>query len=719
MTVFAEVVFPLPIDRTFHYRVPESLLARVGSGCRVLAPFGRRTMTGFVVAVVSAAPAGEFDLKDVKDIKDVLDAEPSFSEGFLAFAKRLGERSFTPWGAILQAALPPALVPKERRTVRLTASGRESLASGSFAGLEKELIRLLSGGAGTPGSLAKRLGVKDAGPLLKRLEGRGMIEVRTAVPRKRVLTPAPAGPRSGQLDLDFARDVPPALAAVEAKVAGGGGYASTYLFGPASVRHAAYGRLVRAAVGRGGKVLFLTPEVSMADALKERAAGWPGVRAAVIHSRLPRREREEEWRALVEGRANLAVGPRSALLAPLDGLALIIVDEEHDESYAQQEGQLYDARRGACLRASGGAGAVVVFGSSTPSVEAYYQALEAGTLVSLEGPAPRCRTSVVDDHGEKAVLSDGLLDKIKGRLDRGDPIILFVNRRGYAPAVTCPACGYSPRCLRCDIAVSYHKKRDEWVCHYCNSTRPASPGCPKCGTGLVRRRAKGIEAVEEELRRVFPGVRPARFDADDAAREKDRDRIVEDFRRGKVRILLGTSLLAHRADVPPAPLVGVIAPEALLGLADYRAGQWAFQSLARMRAFAEDDDRAEVVLQTSDPGHFIIRAAAAADHAAFYAAEIESRRALGYPPFMSLAEVVLQGRDIRTLARKSREFATALGETGAAIHVLGPALASVSRARGSYRVQVIVKAEDEEVLAAALRRALERSRVKRSIRVSW
>jgi primosomal protein N' (replication factor Y) len=715
VTVFAEVVFPLPVDRAFHYRVPESLLDRVRPGCRVLAPFGRRTMTGFVVAVVADVPAGEFDIKDVKD---VLDADPSFSEGFLAFAKRLGERSFVPWGEILQAALPPALVQKEKRTARLTASGREAFASESLTGRDKELAGLLAGGAATPGSLAKRLGLKDVGPLLKRLEGKGTIEVRAAVPRPRARKPAPVGPRSGQLDLDFARDIPPALTAIEAKVAAGGGTASCYLFGPAPVRQAAYGRLVSAAVGRGAKVLFLTPEVSRVDDLKERAAGWPGVRAAVIHSRLPRREREEEWRALLEGRANLAVGPRSALLAPLDGLALIIVDEEHDDSYAQQDGQLYDARRGACLRAEE-ENAAIVFGSSTPSVEAYHRAREAGTLVSLKGPAPRFRTSIVDDRGDKSALSGALLERIKRRLDRGDPVILFVNRRGYAPAVYCPACGYSPRCPRCDIAVSYHKKRDQWVCHYCNSALPASPGCPKCGAGLVRRRAKGIEAAEEELRRAFPGARPARFDTDDAAREKDRDRIVDDFRRGRIRILLGTSLLAHRADVPPAPLVGVIAPEALLGLADYRAGQRAFQSVARMRAFAEDDARAEVVIQTSEPGHFVMRAAAAGDFPAFFEAEIESRRALGYPPFTSLAEVVLQGRDLRTLARKSREFAAALGKEGEAIDVLGPALASVSRARGSYRIQIILKAKDGDTLERTLRRALERTKAKTSVRLSW
>ena len=715
MTVFAEVVFPVPLERSFHYGIPAALLDRVRPGCRVIAPFGRRTMTGFVVAVAPEAAAGEFD---IKDIKDVLDVAPSFSEGFLAFAKRLGERFFAPWGEILQAALPPALVPKERRTVRLTAPGREALASGRLSGRDKELAGLLAGKPATPGSLAGKLGLKDAGPLLKRMVGEGTIEIRTAVPRPRTRKSAPAGPRNAQLDLDFAREIPAALAAIEANVAAGCGTSSAYIFGPAPARQAAYGRLVRAAVGRGRKGLFLTPEVAGTSALKERAAGWPGVRTAVIHGRLGRGEREEEWRALLEGRANFAVGTRSALLAPLEGLALIIVDEEHDDSYAQQEGQLYDARGGACLRAAG-ENAVVVFGSSTPSVDAYHRAREAGTLVALEGPAPRFRTTVADDRGERGAVSGALIERIKGRLDRGDQVILFVNRRGYASAVYCPACGHSPRCPRCDIAVSYHKKRDQWVCHYCNSARPASPACPKCGAGLVRRRAKGIEAVEEELRRAFPGVRPTRFDADSTSREEDRDGIVDAFRRGKIRILLGTNLLAHRDDVPPAPFVGVIAPEALLGLADYRAGERTFQSLVRMRAFAEDNERTELFIQTSESGHIAIRAAAAGDFPAFYENEIEYRRALGYPPFTNLAEVVLQGRDLRTLARKSREFAMSLGDEGGAVDVLGPALAAVSRARGVFRVQVIVKAADKDVLAAALRRALERTKVKRLIRASW
>ena len=715
MTVFAEVVFPVPVDRSFHYAIPEALAVRVRPGCRVLAPFGKRMMTGFVVGVVEGP--GEGAAYEVRPLEDVLDAEPSFSAGFLSFARRLGERFFAPWGEILQAALPPTLVPKERTTVRLTPAGREALAAGALAGREKQVVEALAGGPATPGALGRRLGIKDPAPALKRSAARGMVEVRTAVPRRRVRRTVPAVREPDQLDLLFAREPPPALAAVEARAASGG-YGTIYVFGPAASREAAYGRLIRASAARGRRVLFLAPEVALAEAIRERAAGWPGIEAAILHGRLPVREREEEWGRVLEGRANLVIGPRSALLAPLRDLGLVIIDEEHDPSYAQQEGQLYDARRGACLRAEA-EGAAVVLGSSTPSVEAYHEAREAGSLVDLGGPASRSRAVLIDDRGEKGALSRVVLDRIGERLGRGESVILFVNRRGYAPGVYCPRCGYSPRCPRCDIAVSYHKRTDQWVCHYCDAARPASAACPECGARLVRRRARGIEAVEEELGRRFPKTPVTRFDADGVPREKDRERVIADLRRGRVPILLATSLLLHRTDVPPAALVGIIAPEALLGLADYRASQWAYQSVSRMRGFAADDPGAEVVIQTSDPGHVVLRAAAEGDYGAFFRSEIESRRVLGYPPFTGLAEVALEGRDLRALGRRSRAFAAALGEAGEGLEVLGPALAQVAKARGLHRVQVIVKGEDGEALAAALRRALGRVPFRASVRVSW
>jgi primosomal protein N' (replication factor Y) len=715
VTVFAEVVFPLPVDRSFQYRLPENLLPVIKPGCRVVAPFGRRMLTGFVVAVVDGPPAGGFELKDIHEL---LDKTPSFSADFLRFTKKLSARSFVPWGEILAAALPPALVPRDRKKVSWTPAGREALEKGALGKRERKLASFLPRGKVlSPAFLAKKMEVKSLSFLLSRLETQGLLEVRTVPSRPGKKTPAAgSGRTSRQLELDFARAAPSATAAVERRIEEGGS-GSFYLFGSREAREAAYARLVRRSFGVGGKVLYLAPEIDLSEAALVRMKAVLGGQAAVLHSRLSKTRRENEWRKLAEGRADAVVGPRSALLAPLPGLRLIIVDEESDESYVQQEGQLYDAVKGARLRAEEER-AVVVFGSSWPSVEAFHEARTRGTLITLESERRKFKCSVADDRGGKTALSGVLKQKIGERIVCGDPVILFVNRRGYAPLVLCQRCGHSPRCRRCDIALSYHKKDNTWVCHYCGATLPASLKCPECGGTVVERRAKGIEAVEEELKNAFPGIGTACFDSDAAGREADRERIVRDFRKGRIPVLLGTRLLACRTDVPRVRLAGIVSPEALLGLSDYRASQKASGSITQMISFVEDDERAEAVIQTSCPSDLSIRAAAEGDYPAFYAAEIKARRLLNYPPFTHLAEVLLRGGDLRSLARKSREFAARLKGCEGEVEVLGPALASVSRARGLYQVQVILKGREWDDLDKALRHGIEKIGTKRALRFS-
>lgn len=672
-------------------------------------------LTGFVVAVVEWPPAGGFE---IKDIHDVLDKTPSFSADFLRFTKKLSVLSFTPWGEILAAALPPTLVPRERKKVSWTPAGREALEKGTLGKREQKLASFLPPGkALSPASLAKKIGVRSLSSLLARLETEGLLAVRT-VPSGlgKKTSAAGSGRTARQLELDFARTTPSATEAVELRIEEGGS-GSFFLFGSREAREAAYARLVRRSFGARGRVLYLVPEIGLGEAALVRMKEVLGGLAAVLHSGLSKTRREDEWRKLAEGRAEAVVGPRSALLAPLPGLRLIIVDEESDESYAQREGQLYDAVKGARLRAEEEK-AVVVFGSSWPSVEAFHEARIKGTAITLESEPRKFVCSIVDNRGEKTALSGVLKQKIGERIVRGDPVVLFVNRRGYAPLVLCPRCGYSPRCRRCDIAVSYHKKDNTWACHYCGATLPASRKCPECGGTLVERRAKGIEAVEEELKNVFPKVAMACFDSDAAGREADRERIVRDFRRGRIPVLLGTRLLASRTDVPRARLAGIISPEALLGLSDYRASQKVSGSIIQMISFVENDERAEAVIQTSCPSDHCIRAAAEGDYPAFYEAEIKARRLLNYPPFTHLAEVLLRGGNLRSLARKSREFAARLKGRGGEIEVLGPALASVSRVRGLYQVQVILKAREWDDLAKALRQGIEKIETKRTLRLS-
>ena len=716
MTVFAEVVFPLRVDRPFQYGVPDSLLPLIRPGCRVTAPLGSRMLTGFVVAVAEGPPAAGFELKD---IHSVLDKTPSFSPDFLRFTKKLSARSFTPWGEILAAALPPTLVPRERKKVSWTPAGREALEKVALGTKERKLASFLPPGkALSPAFLAKKMGVRSLSSLLVRLEKDGLLAVRTvrSGPGKK-RSVSGLGRTARQLEFDFARTAPAATDAVERRIEEGGS-GSYFLFGSREAREAAYARLVRRSFGVRGRVLYLAPEIGLGESALIRMKEVLGGPPAFLHSRLPKTQREDEWRKLAQGRADAVVGSRSALLAPLPGLRLIIVDEESDESYAQQEGQLYDAVKGARLRAEEEK-AVVVFGSSWPSVEAFYEARIKETLITLEGDRRKFKYSILDDRAEKTALSSVLKQKIGDRIACGDPVVLFVNRRGYAPLVLCQHCGYSPRCRRCDIALGYHKKNNTWTCHYCGASLPASRKCPECGGTLVERRAKGIEAVEEELEGVFPGVNMVCFDSDAAGREADQERIVRDFRKGRIPVLLGTRLLAFRTDVPRVRLAGIISPETLLGLPDYRASQKVSWSIARMISFVENDERAEAVIQTSCPSDLSIRAAAEGDYPAFFEAEIKARRLLNYPPFTHLAEVLLRGRDLRSLARKSREFAASLKGCKGEIEVLGPAMASVSRVRGLHQVQVILKAREWDDLDKALRQGLEKTGTRRALRLSW
>ncbi len=714
MTVFAEVVFPLPIDRTFLYRIPPALEGRAAAGRRVVAPFGRRTMTGVIVSLAGEPSPGSYDIKDIREIPD--DAPP-FPEGFLAFSRELAARYLSAWGEVLQAALPPTLAPQPRKKVSLTPEGAAALEDGGLGGRDRELALLLKAGPKSLSFLAGKLGVRDPAPRIRKLEGRGLVTTDVSAPGPR---PSPGGTRerqATQLEFLFDEAGQTGLGAVERAI-GTGRPASFYLMGSAAAREAAYTRLVRRAAGAGRKILFLTPDVSRARAWAGKGIGGKSGVLALLHGRLPRREREEEWRKIVEGRADGVIGPRSALLAPLAGVGLIVMDDESDETYDQPEGRLFETRGGAGLRAEA-EGAVLVCGSSSPSVEAYHAALAGRNLVKLDSEPRRFAVTVVDDRGQKGLLSAGLEARLRERLGKGEPALVFINRLGYAPYTFCSKCGRSPHCPRCDISLEYHKKADQWFCRYCDFRKPASPLCPDCGGALVRKRGRGIEALEEELVRLFPGVPAARFDSEEAGRESEQDRVIEDFKRGRIPLLLATNLLARRTDFPKVPFAAILSPETLLGLSDYGASQKVYQAIARMMEFVADDPTAEALIQTSNPSHFSVRAAAAGDYARFYEAEIEIRKLMNYPPFAGLAEVILEGRDLRALARKSRELASRLAARGGGgIEVLGPAMAAVGRIRGQFRVQVVLKSADRHVLVSTLREVLDKLGAKKTVRLS-
>ena len=705
MTLFADVVFPLPFDRAFTYRVPDELAGRAAPGARAAAPFGPRTMTGFIVGLRTEAPAGA---PEIKDLKGLPDAAPLFAPPLLDFTRRLSRRHRASWGEMLAAAAPPLLTAQPRQCAGLTKAGRLALAGDRLGPMEKAVAEILAAGDFTPLHLARRTKARDVSGLLARMRKKGFVEIREAAPAagrrrpKAVAIPVrqlELGPAAGPRGIEAAGRIERFL---EAKTG-----ASFYLFGGREERDEVYARIFRAAAA-AGRALWLQPEVASAESAAKRLAGWLGEETAVLHSRLSPRRRAEEWAAVRDGRAAVAVGTRQALFAPLDPLRLVVIDDEADEAYVQEESPAYDARAGARLRAEG-AGAVFAAGSARPSVEAFHEAVSSGRLEDLGVPKRRGRVLVVDDRTERTIVGRALLDRLRAAAGRGEPALILVGRRGYAAFQMCSRCGAAVRCPSCHGPLASVRGGAGVACRSCGHDAAAPAACPECGSRMFVKRGAGVEAVADELRRRLEGVPVAIFDPDGLPDAEAGDLLLERFRRGAVPVLVGTRLLAGREDVASVRTLGVLSPEAALGRPDYRSAQRAYQALGRMLDVLADDPDAEAVVQTSSPGHHSVRAAVEDDYRLFFEREIELRRAMSDPPFSFLAEVAFEGRQARPLAGKSRAFADRARAAAPDIEVLGPSLAS-ARPGGFERIQIVLRSPDRESLDAALDAGLAGSR---------
>jgi primosomal protein N' (replication factor Y) len=710
MNLHAEVVLSLPLDQPFSYLVPESCQKSARVGSRVLVPLGQRMLTGFIVKLGKKRVSPEFKLKE---IAKVLDEEPTFSPSFLTFTRKLCDYYYSSWGELLQASLPPSFILKSKTRIGLSEKGRAALKDEALSGEERELLGFIREKSYSALFLKRKLRVKNLSLLLSRLEKKGLILVQKEIKKVRKKMTSAVSLSQTQLEIDFSLDAQSREIAgqitrqMEKKV-----FSPFYLYGPPEKREAVYSRLIKEILASGRRVLFLVPEIALTQTLIERFEKRLGEKVALLHSLLSERKRELEWKKIKEGEVDVVVGPRSALFSPLDRLGMIIVDEEDDDSYYQLESPSYDARKGAWLRAKHER-AALVYGSALPSVEAFYRARKGKYLFCLDSEAGERKVEIVDDRLEKGLISSKLEEEIRGRLKKKEPILIFFNRRGYASYLFCSRCNYIPRCKNCDIALTYHKREGRLVCHYCNYSLPIMDRCPDCGSRMIRKRGTGIEAVEEELKTIFPQGRVAFFATD--LNKKEQERILRNFWNGKIDILVGTQLLAHQVELPPASLIAILFPETILTLSDYRASQKTFQALSRMMKFLKNDNKAEVIIQTALPDHFSIRQAALADYFSFFKEELRLRRLMNYPPFSFMAEILFQGENLRNVARKSREFSTRVKSVDGDIEILGPALASVSRVRGLNRVQVILKARRKKELDDVLRKSLRKIKLRKSV----
>lgn len=467
------------------------------------------------------------------------------------------------------------------------------------------------------------------------------------------------------------------------------------------------------------QAIVLVPEISLTPQMVERFKSRFGDLVAVMHSRLSNGERYDEWRKIHEGRASVVVGARSAIFAPFHSLGLIIMDEEHESSYKQEETPKYHARDVAIRRAAH-AGAVVVLGSATPSLESYHaarsQANDEFTPELLEMPSralgnrlPEVR--VVDmreelKEGNRSMFSRMLHQAVSDRLERGEQTVLLLNRRGYSTFVMCRSCGYVAGCPECDISLTYHQKSNNLRCHYCGYATQAPEVCPDCGSEHIRYFGTGTQRVEEELAKLFPGIRVIRMDVDTTTEKGSHEKLLKQFRDKKGDVLLGTQMVAKGLDFPDVTLVGVITADSALNLPDFRAAEKTFQLLTQVAGRAGRHQLpGEVVIQSYTPDHYSIIHASGHDYLSFVKDEMKHRKALHYPPYCRLILVTLSHEQLPLLVRLAENYASELkaradrrGWFGSldrfaadALDVLGPVASPIPRLKNRYRFQCMIK----------------------------
>lgn len=687
-----------PLDRTLDYRAPEGGCA---TGAFVEVPLGPRRVLG----VVWGPGAGDFDRSKIRQAQRVLDVAPMQVE-LRDFLQRAAEYTLTPLSAMLRLATrAPGLgdPPSMRRIYRLgtgtpdreTDARRRVIAVLSDLGGLALTLRELSEAAGVTSSVVK--GLVKQGVVREEDTPRDLPFARLDPGYgRKTLTP----------DQEAASEVLRTSVATDR-------YGTTLLKGvTGSGKTEVYLEAVAACLAQGRQALVLLPEIALTAEFLTRVEARFGARPAEWHSGVTITERRRVWRMVGEGGAQFVVGARSALFLPFQDLGLIVVDEEHDTSYKQEDGVLYNARDMAVLRASI-VGAQVVLASATPSLESWANA-EAGkyarvTLTSRYGEAVMPEMRPIDMRAETLPsnrwISPTLQAQVDARIARGEQALLFLNRRGYAPVTVCRACGFQIGCDHCDARMVEHRFLKQLVCHQCGETRPKPDLCPSCqAEDRLAAVGPGVERLTEEAQALFPQARVATLSSDMFGTARALKEQIEEIAQGGADLIIGTQLVAKGHNFPLLTLVGVIDADLGLQGSDLRASERTFQLMRQVAGRAGRADKPGLaLLQTHQPEHPVIRAILAGDEESFWQAEARERQAAGMPPYGRLAGIILSSTDVQEVFDLGNALARndgPLRRIGA--QVFGPAPAPVARVRGRHRVRLLVKAAKGTPLQAAL-----------------
>ncbi len=798
MKRYFEVAIPLPLRKTFTYFLPETISQNVQQGMRVLVPFGKKELIGYII---SEQKEEEIKIKGkrIKRIIRILDEFPFLNDEILHIAKWASGYYICGLGEMIKAALPSGggrisdksyieittegikeldrrkeiednedleflqllkqknkmkisqaiklkgsetfhakirtflkkgfvevkiqrniIEPKERVELLANLVKNQEWSLEEYKKLCKNAFRqiavlelLFAEERILPYSEIKE---KTGAPLavMKALEKKGLVQLEKRKIRRKPFSLEPTKKKEIILNEEqqFAFDeVEKALREEQFRVfllkgVTGSGKTEVYL------------RAVESALKMGKDALYLVPEISLTPMLQREIISRFGDKVSLLHSALTPGERFDEWLRVKQGEANIVLGARSAVFAPFQNIGIIIIDEEQDHSYKQEESPRYNARDLAIIRARN-KNVPVVIGSATPSIESFSNALDGKfTLLELKSRVekrPLPIVTVVDmkeeykQKGEKTVVSEKLKQEIEKKVKAGEQVLILLNRRGFASFVQCRDCGKAILCPRCSLSLTYHKSGKRLLCHYCGYWKKQPEKCPSCGLRNLLFGGEGTEKVEETMIGQIPELRIGRLDRDTVRGRGGHVRILRDFENKKINLLIGTQMIAKGHDFPSVTLVGVISADRILCLPDFRASERTFQLITQVSGRAgRGEIPGSVIIQAYHSGHYAIQAAIRQDFQTFYEKEINFRRVMKYPPYSVIANIIIQSKNIVRGSDHARRISQLIKRfSNGKVRVMGPAVAPISRIRKNYRFQVVLKAKARKDIKEALNRLLD------------
>ncbi|MBN1930891.1 MAG: primosomal protein N' [Desulfobacterales bacterium] len=783
---YIEVAIALPVYKTFTYQVPKSLFFLIFPGKRVLVPFGRRRVTGYIIG-----PSENICEKEIKQILDVLDEEPLFPASMIPFFKWISDYYIYPLGEVIKGALPGGINLYDTASIAITKKGEQAIQTEFSTPIEREILQQLKHRSCSLKDLYKKNNKDVPNALIKKMEIRGLITkrlslkstaikpkmqryiklIRSDIPKDRFYTcrkkiidtlavngeisiqklkqliPESSNFINYMKDAGFiqiykketyrdpfgepiTRDIPPMLTKNQENVTAtvinslGKGFKTFLLAGvTGSGKTEVYMHVVAEAVKRGNSALALVPEIALISQVERQFRARFGDCIAVMHSGLSAGERFDQWLRIMRKETAIVIGARSAVFAPLDHIDVIVVDEEHDTSYKQDTRLRYNARDLAVLRAKM-QNAVVLLGSATPSVQSYYNVKTKKFIeLNLEHRVNKQALPEIDvvdlckyrdSRGINRHITTELHVAMKETLNRGEQVLLFLNRRGFANFPVCAACGHVMRCKNCDISLTFHQKNHAYQCHFCGFSKSSVSSCRVCGSSKIKLLGVGTEKIEIALKALFPEARVARMDHDTTQRKGALIRILKELRNHKIDILVGTQMVAKGHDFPNITLVGIICADLSLNFPDFRAGERTFQLLSQVAGRAgRGNAPGKVILQTYNPQHFSILSAKDQDFKLFYNQEILYRKALRYPPFSRLIQLKISGKDKDKTEKLSKEIGSQCSLLQKqypsfleGIEILGPIQAALPKIAKYYRWQILLKGLNATTLHQFIRQLL-------------